>query len=77
MKFIDTIIMRYAQISEVKYTSAKPGALRLLAPRRGLFAIDYVKIKTRDGNIKHTPGTVELWESPTRGGGLPIGNYIV
>jgi hypothetical protein len=84
-----------------KYPPAEPGALRLLAPQRGLIAIgqnqnqtviaqsmislllpSFLRKQESSGfwipgrvslarNDDPTPGTVKLWESPCRAGGLP------
>jgi len=31
----------------------------------------------RFGRLQHFPGTVKLWESPGKAGGLPKGNYFI
>src|SRR5215467_13493450 len=59
-----------------KYPPAEPEVLRLLAPRRGLTAIAKSKAKNQEDDEQQTPGTVKLWESPGRAGGLPGLNYV-
>src|SRR5215510_12577887 len=58
-----------------KYPPAEPEVLRLLAPQRGLAAIAKSKAKNQEDYEQQTPGTVKLWESPGRAGGLPGLNY--
>lgn len=58
-----------------KYPPAKPVALRLLAPQRGLTAIGESQKPTPQHGVKHTPGNVKLRESPRHSRGFTIINH--
>jgi hypothetical protein len=45
----------------------------IAAPQRGLIAIGKSRSKTHMGREIHILGTVKLWESPGKAGGLPSG----
>jgi hypothetical protein len=44
---------------------------QLLAPQRGLSTIAPSKTTTEEDCERQPPGTVKLWETPGRAGGLP------
>lgn len=70
-------IARVELVSYLKELSpGKAGGIAIAAPSKGAAIGLKSKSKSETATSRHTPGTVKLWESPTRGGGLPTGNYL-
>ena len=54
-----------------KVSSGKAGGFTIAGPSKGPDRNRKVKTQNREDYERQTPGTVKLWESPGRAGGLP------